>query len=50
MLQLDLIKRHVLPKKCHKHYKTKVVNSKKIDEQLNILQYSIKNKLLETTK
>ena len=31
-LQLDIIKRHILPEKCSQRYKTKLVNSKKYDE------------------
>ena len=43
MLQLDLIKRYILPKKCLQLYEIKIVNSKNYDEQLNHTR-SIKNK------
>ena len=49
MLQLDLIKRYILPKKCSQLYEIKIVNSKKYDEQLNHTR-SIKNKWTEITK
>lgn len=47
MLQLDLIKKHILPKTCSQHYEIKIVNSKKCDEQLNLAKSFIKNKLFE---
>ena len=44
-LQLDLIKKHNLPKKCFQQYEIKITVSKKHDEQLNLTRSSNKNKL-----
>ena len=40
MLQLDNIKIHILPKICPQQYETKIINSKKSDEQLNLTRSS----------
>ena len=50
MIQLDIIKRHILPEKCSQRYETKLVNSKKYDEKLNLTGPSIENKLSEINK
>ena len=49
-LQLDLIKRNILPKKCSQCDETKILTSKKYDEQLNLTRSSIQNKLFEITE
>ena len=46
-LQLDIIKKHILPKKCSQRYKTKILYSKMYDEQLNLARLSFKKKLCE---
>ena len=38
-LQLDIIRRHILPKNVRN---VEILNSKKYDEQLNLTRYSIK--------
>ena len=50
MLQLDVIKRHILPKKYSQRYEMKIFNSKKCEEQLNLTRSSIKNIFFEITK
>ena len=50
MLQLDIIKKHILPKKFSQRYEIKFLHSNKYDEQLNLTRSSIKNKLFETNK
>ena len=49
-LQLHLIKKYILPKKCLQHYEIKTENSKKYDEQINLTRSFIKNKLFEKIK
>ena len=45
-LQLDIIKRHILPKKCSQDYEIKILNSEKHDEQLNLTRSSIKKRII----
>ena len=49
-LQLDVIKRNNLPKNCSQCYETKILDSNKYDEQLNLTRSSIKIELFEITK
>ena len=39
--------KHIIPKKGPQRYEIKVLNSKKYDEEINLVTTSIKNKLLE---
>ena len=39
--------KHIIPKKGSQRYEIKVLNSKKYDEEINLVTTSIKNKLLE---
>ena len=50
ILQLYIIKKHILHKKCLQHFEMKTLNSKKHNEQLKLMKYSIKNKFIEITK
>ena len=43
MVQLDLIERHILPKKCSQRYEMKIVMS-------NLTRSSIKNRIFEINK
>lgn len=49
-LQLDIFKRHIIPKKCSQFYKMKILNSKQYNEQPNFTRSSIENKLFEVAK
>ena len=49
-LQFDVIKRHIPPKKILQLYETQIINSKNLDEQLNLKKFHIKSKLFEITK
>ena len=45
-LQLDIIKRHILPKKCSQSYEIKILNFEKHDEQLNLTRSSIMKRII----